>query len=129
VAGCAKSQSDQSGAPQRQPSAATTPATKPSPPAVPTKPYPGITGTWQDAYMLQQAVDNGHQPWQTDPAEVVRAYAQGLAPTSVAPVVRAAGWHTYTVLKNAKVIATVKVTQPIRQGLGGIWVITSVHPA
>jgi hypothetical protein len=35
----------------------------------------------------------------------------------------------HTVLKNAKVIATVKVTQPIRQGLGGIWVITGVHSA
>ena len=92
--------------------------------------FPGIweIRTWEAAYALQAAVDDGHQPWRTSAVEVVTVYAeQVLLPGPEHPIVRQADPHTLEVsTSDGKVIATVQVTQPVRQGPGGIWVITRV---
>ncbi len=96
----------------------------------PPRPFPGIWDirTWAQARAVQQAVDDGHQPWRTDPAQVVAAYTRAvLLPGSAQPLVRQVGPHTFQVRKpGGEVIATVQVTQPLRQGPGGIWVVTHV---
>lgn len=90
--------------------------------------FPGIweIRTWEAAYALQAAVDNGHQPWRTSAVQVVTVYAeQVLLPGPEHPIVRQADPHTLEVsASDGKVIATVQVTQPVRQGPEGIWVIT-----
>jgi len=92
--------------------------------------FPGIweIRTWEAAYALQDAVDNGHQPWRVSAADVVTVYAEAvLLPGPEHPVVRQVDPHTFEVsTSGGKVIATVQVTQPVRQGPSGIWVITRV---
>jgi hypothetical protein len=92
--------------------------------------FPGIweIRTWEAAYALQDAVDNGHQPWRTSAVYVVTVYAElVLLPGPEHPIVRQVDPHTFEVsTPGGKVIATVQVTQPVRQGPGGIWVITRV---
>ncbi len=100
----------------------------------PAPPFPGIweIRTWEAAYELQWAVDNGHQPWRTSAwmsaVGVVTRYAeQVLLPSPQHPVVRQVDPHTFEVsTPDGKVVATVQVTQPVRQGPEGIWVITRV---
>ena len=95
--------------------------------------FPGIweIRTWQAAFALQDAVDNGHQPWRTSAVQVVTVYAQTvLLPGPQHPIVRRIDPHSVEVsTPGGKVIATVQVTQPVRQGSGGIWVITRVDRA
>jgi hypothetical protein len=92
-------------------------------------PFPGIweTTTWKAAYELQDAVDNGHQPWRLGASNVVTVYAEMvLLPGPEHPIVRQVGPDSFTVSRpGGKRIATVQVAQPIKQS-GGIWVITGV---
>jgi Immunoglobulin-like domain of bacterial spore germination len=95
----------------------------------PAPPFPGIweTTTWKAAYELQDAVDNGHQPWRLGAINVVTLYAEMvLLPGPEHPIVRQTGPNTFTVSRpSGKFIATVQVAQPIKQS-GGIWVIIGV---
>jgi hypothetical protein len=97
-------------------------------PSPPSPPFPGIWDirTWQQAREVQEAVDNGHQPWRCGADTLVTLYAQQVLHV-VQPVVRRVDASTYTVTSPGQgVIATVTVTQPVRQGTCGIWVITKV---
>jgi hypothetical protein len=105
-------------------SASTAPVTTAS-----TGPFPGIwdVRTWDQAGKVQRAVDDGHQPWRLDPAAVVAAYASGALGVTGQPVVKRAGAGSYTVAApGGAAVATVRVAQPLRQGPGGIWVVTAV---
>ena len=103
-----------------------TPTTTPRPPRSP-RPFPGIWDitTWQQAREVQEAVDNGHQPWRCGPDQLVSLYAQEVLHV-VRPVLRRIDPSTFEVTESGRrMIATVKVTQPIkRDGNCDIWVIT-----
>ncbi len=104
------------------------PTARSTPPRVPATPFPGIWDirTWQQARELQDAVDNGHQPWRCGPDRLVTLYAQQVLHVAQ-PVVRQVDPLTFSVTGPGQgLIATVTVTQPIRQGTCGIWVITKV---
>lgn len=94
----------------------------------PSPPFPGIWDirTWQQAREVQEAVDNGHQPWRCGPETLVALYAQQVLHV-MQSVVRRVDASTFNVTTPGQgVIATVYVTQPVRQGTCGIWVITKV---
>jgi hypothetical protein len=94
----------------------------------PSPPFPGIWDirTWQQAREVQEAVDNGHQPWRCGPQTLVTLYAQQVLHV-VQPVIRRVDVSTFTVTTPGHgVIATVKVTQPFPRRTCGIWVITKV---
>ena len=141
VAGC-QSQPDQPTAPvatQLQRAAPTTtparqapplnhpPATNPKP-----KPTPGpetIVGLWpirtlEQARMLQEDADAGHQPWLLSPELVATSYSAaelGL----YKPVARRVGPNAYEVgATGSEWAAKLHLAQPVRHGAGGIWVIT-----
>ncbi len=96
----------------------------------PTPPFPGIwdINTWDQAFELQAALDNGHQPWRCSAAGLVARYAQQvLLAGSAPPIVQQVGPHTFQVRKpDAGLVATVRLAQPINQGPCGLWVITGV---
>jgi len=74
---------------------------------------------------LQRAVDEGHQPWRANPADVAAACTFGV-PNSI---VERVGQHTYRVTQRATgEEVLVEVTQPLRRKDGGIWVVTNVTP-
>jgi hypothetical protein len=107
------------------------PTARSTPPQVPATPFPGIWDihTWQQARQLQDAVDNGHQPWRCGPDTLVTLYAQQVLHVAQ-PVVRRVDPVTFSVTSPGQgLIATVTVTQPIRHGTCGIWVITKVIPS
>src|SRR6266536_828220 len=96
--------------------------------AAPSPPFPGIwdVRTWQQARELQEAVENGHQPWRCGPDTLVTLYAQQVLHV-VQPVVRRVDTSTFTVTKPGQgVVATISVTQPFKGRTCGIWVITKV---
>ena len=77
---------------------------------------------------LQKAVDQGHQPWRTDPAMVAQTF-----------VLNRFGWrdveihltapHTVAVTnRGTGEIVVLQLRQPARQGQGGIWIVTGGHP-
>jgi hypothetical protein len=115
--------------PPRRPPAPTTPTPKPSP-APET-----ILGLWpattlEQASMLQDGADAGHQPWLLSPELVSTAYATaeyGIAD----PVAHKVGPAAYQVgAGNSEWVATLHLAQPVRQGAGGVWVITrTANPA
>ena len=72
---------------------------------------------------LQQAVDQGHQPWRTDPAAVAQAFVAARFGWSAATATSADG-HTVDVTDPASgAKASLDVAQPVRPGAGGIWVV------
>ena len=95
-----------------------------------TPPFPGIyeIRTWEQAYAIQDAVDDGHQPWRLSPTGVAGAYAEAvLLPGPAQASVRRTSPHTVAVRDpNGTLIATVDLVQPVKRGSGGIWVITRV---
>jgi hypothetical protein len=115
--------------PPSRPPTSTTPKPKPSP-APET-----IVGLWpartlEQARMIQDGADAGHQPWLLSPELVSTAYATaeyGIAD----PVARKVGPAAYDVgARNSEWVATLHLAQPIRQGAGGVWVITrTANPA
>jgi hypothetical protein len=91
-------------------------------------PFPGIwdVGTWEQARELQDAVENGHQPWRCGPDRLVTLYAEQVLHLEQ-PVVRRVDALTFAVTKPGHgVVATISVTQPFKGRTCGIWVITSV---
>jgi hypothetical protein len=80
-------------------------------------------GGIEEAIELQRAVDEGHQPWRTSPAEVATAC------TFPGRVVKAPGVDTYRVTKvSTGQTVIVEEVQPVRPGPTGIWVVTKVTP-
>jgi hypothetical protein len=109
--------------------ASTTPKPKPAP-APET-----IVGLWpartlEQARMLQDGADAGHQPWLLSPELVSTSYATAEYGISD-PVARKVGPAAYDVgARNSEWVATLHLAQPIRQGAGGVWVITrTANPA
>lgn len=94
----------------------------------PSPPFPGIwdVHTWAQARELQDAVEQGHQPWRCGPDQLVTLYAQQVLHLTQ-PVVRRVDASTFTVATPGRgVVATISVTQPFTGRTCGIWVITSV---
>jgi hypothetical protein len=115
--------------PPTRPPASTTPKPKPAP-APET-----IVGLWpartlEQARMLQDGADAGHQPWLLSPELVSTSYATAEYGISD-PVARKVGPAAYDVgARNSEWVATLHLAQPIRQGAGGVWVITrTANPA
>ena len=128
---------EQAAPPTTAPARQTPPPSRPPAPTTP-KPTPGpetIVGLWpvrtlEQARMLQDGADAGHQPWLLSPELVSTSYATaeyGIAD----PVARKVGPAAYDVgARNSEWVATLHLAQPIRQGAGGIWVITrTANPA
>jgi hypothetical protein len=73
---------------------------------------------------LQEAVDQGHQPWRVSPEDVAAACTFGVPDSSVEP----AGTNRYQVTNTTtgeQVLVT--VAQPL--GPGTVWAVTNVTPA
>ena len=120
--------------------ATSTPTAKPAPPAPrppatrPPEPAPApetVVGLWpvttlQQARDIQDGADAGHQPWLLSPERVAVSYAAaelGL----YQPVARRVGPSTYQVgATGSEWAAVLRLAQPVRQGPGGIWVVTRV---
>jgi hypothetical protein len=118
----------QARAPSRPP-ASTTPKPKPAPgPET-------IVGLWpvrtlEQARKIQDGADAGHQPWLLSPELVSTSYATAEYGISD-PVARKVGPAAYDVgARNSEWVATLHLGQPVRQGAGGVWVITrTANPA
>ena len=115
--------------PPTRPPASHTPKPKPAP-APDT-----IVGLWpartlEQARVLQDGADAGHQPWLLSPELVSTSYATAEYGISD-PVARKVGPAAYDVgARNSEWVATLHLAQPIRQGAGGVWVITrTANPA
>jgi hypothetical protein len=138
VAGC-QSRSDQPTPPVPTPierAAPTTPARQAPPPNRPPatnpKPKPGpetIVGLWpvrtlEQARMLQDGADAGHQPWLLSAELVATSY--GAAELGLyQPVARRVGANAYEVgAAGSEWVAKLDLAQPVRQGAGGVWIIT-----
>lgn len=140
VAGC-QSRPDQPSAPaptqvERAAPATVAPGRQAPPPSRPPvttpKPKPGpetIVGLWpvrtlEQARMLQDGADAGHQPWLLSPELVATSY--GAAELDLyQPVARRVGPNAYEVgATGSEWAAKLYLAQPVRQGAGGVWVIT-----
>ena len=109
--------------PPSQPPASTTP--KPKPAAAPET----VVGLWpvrtlEQAREIQDCVDAGHQPWLLSPELVATSY--GAAELGLyQPVARRVGPNAYEVgATGSEWAAKLYLAQPVRQGAGGVWVIT-----
>jgi hypothetical protein len=132
VAGC-QSRPDQPTPPvPTQVERAAPPSRPPAPTPPKPEPAPGpetVIGLWPArtlgyARMLQDGADAGRQPWLLSPELVSTAYATaqyGIAD----PVARKIGPAAYDVgPRNSEWVATLHLAQPVRQGAGGVWVVT-----
>ena len=74
--------------------------------------------------MLQDGADAGHQPWLLSPELVATSY--GAAELDLyQPVARRVGANAYEVgATGSEWAAKLYLAQPVRQGAGGVWVIT-----
>jgi hypothetical protein len=74
--------------------------------------------------MLQDGADAGHQPWLLSPELVATSY--GAAELDLyQPVARRVGHNAYEVgATGSEWAAKLYLAQPVRQGAGGVWVIT-----
>jgi hypothetical protein len=145
VAGC-QSQPDQPTAPvptqaERAAPATTAPTGQASPPSRPPvspapkpKPVPGsetVVGRWPArtlgyARTLQDGADAGRRPWLLSPEQVALAFARAEM-HFLDPVTRRIAPATYDVgQRNSEWAATLHLAQPVRQGAGGIWVVTRI---
>jgi hypothetical protein len=142
VAGC-QSRPDQPTPPVPTPiEGAAPPTTAPArqtlppsrPPATTPKPKPApdpeiVVGLWpvrtlEQARTLQDGADAGRQPWLLSPELVATSY--GAAKLGLyQPVARRVGPNAYEVgATGSEWVAKLDLAQPVRQGAGGIWVIT-----
>ena len=112
----------------------TAPARQPPPPSPAPKPKPApdpetVVGLWpvktlEQARTLQDGADAGHQPWLLSPELVATSY--GAAELGLyQPVARRVGTNAYEVgATGSEWVAKLDLAQPVRQGVGGVWVIT-----
>jgi hypothetical protein len=117
----------------------TAPARQTRPPSRPPastapKPKPGpgpetIIGLWpvrtlEQARTLQDGADAGHQPWLLSPELVATSYGATRLDL-YQPVARRVGPNAYEVgATGSEWVAKLYLAQPVRQGAGGVWVIT-----
>ena len=97
-------------------------------PPAPSPPFPGIwdVHTWEQAQELQDAVENGHQPWRCGPDQLVAMYAEQVLGTAEL-VIHRVDASAFTVTRPGDgVVVTISVTQPFKGKPCGIWVITGV---
>ena len=81
------------------------------------------------AVELQKAVDQGHQPWRTDPAMVAQTFVLSRFGWRNVDT-RLTGPHTVAVTnRGTGEIVVLQLRQPVRQGQGGIWIVTGGHPS
>jgi hypothetical protein len=74
--------------------------------------------------MLQDGADAGHRPWLLSPELVSTSYAAATYGIPKA-VTRRVGPAAYDVgAPGSEWVATLHLAQPVRQGAGGIWVVT-----
>lgn len=113
-------------APDEEPAASPEPA--PAPPAPAPAPEDGSDtylcpeGGIAEVTALQDAVDQGHQPWRLSASAVAVACTFGGAATA-----EPAGPTSYRVTSTSTgEVALVELAQPL--GPGGIWVVTAVAP-
>lgn len=91
-------------------------------------PVPGTTFSGEgmsahDAADLQEAVDQGHQPWRADAAAVSTTFVLSRFGWQN-PDVQLADPHTAEVTNPADGrIVSLQLRQPAREGNGGIWVV------
>jgi hypothetical protein len=105
------------------------PATIPIPKPKPAPAPETIVGLWpvrtlEQARMLQDGADAGHQPWLLSPELVATSY--GAAELDLyQPVARRVGPNAYEVgATGSEWVARLYLAQPVRHGAGGVWVIT-----
>ena len=86
--------------------------------------FPGIwpVSGWPQYWKLQYSWNNGHQPWQADPAMVVQAWARSR--WGGTPVVRKMGANTFKVTGPGGQVYIVAGARPVT--VPGPWVITTV---
>jgi hypothetical protein len=86
--------------------------------------FPGIWDitSWQQYWGRQYSWSNGHQPWLSNPAMVVEAWARSRWHT--APVMRQVSADTFQVTEPDGRIDTVTGTRPVT--VPGPWVITKI---
>lgn len=86
--------------------------------------FPGIWGitSWQQYWQQQYAWENGHQPWLSDPASVVAAWAFSRWETT--PAIHQTGPGTFRVIESSGRVDTVTGTRPVT--VPGPWVITKI---
>jgi hypothetical protein len=86
--------------------------------------FPGIWSvtSWKQYWELQYSWNNGHQPWQANPAMVVAAWARGRWNTTA--VIRKVGANTFKVTEPGGRVDTVTGTRPV--SVPGPWVITTI---
>jgi hypothetical protein len=86
--------------------------------------FPGIwdATSWQQYWTLQYSWSNGHQPWLSNPAMVIEAWARSRWNT--APVIRQLNADTFQVTEPDGQIDTVTGTRPVT--VPGPWVITKI---
>jgi hypothetical protein len=80
--------------------------------------------TAEEAQNTQEQVDQGHSPWLLEPTAVASFYASavlGWQDATVEPVRPDAYWVTDPV---SGTMAELTLTQPVREGEGGIWAVT-----
>jgi hypothetical protein len=76
--------------------------------------------------MLQDGADAGRRPWLLSPEQVALAFARAEM-HFLDPVTRRIAPATYDVgQRNSEWAATLHLAQPVRQGAGGIWVVTRI---
>jgi hypothetical protein len=106
------------------------------PPATAPKPTPApapetIVGLWpvrtlEQARALQDRADAGQQPWLLSPELVATSYAAAELDL-YQPVARRVGPNAYEVgATGSEWAAKLYLAQPVRQGAGGIWVVTRI---
>lgn len=92
---------------------------------------PVFAGIWpfktqQQAEQAQRAVAEGHQPWLLDQRQVVSSFAMSVLGWAH-PATRQSGPHTVRVTwSGTPDVVRAELAQPVRQGPGGIWMITRV---
>ena len=98
--------------------------------SIPAEPFPGIWDitSWQQYRTFQASVAQGHQPWLTDPASVVAAWAADSV--SATPPVHQIATNVYQVTKpGTTTVYTIHGIVPDPGSGPAIWVITSISPA
>jgi hypothetical protein len=115
--------------PVRQPPPPSHPPANPAPRPKPSPDPETIVGLWpvrtlEQARTLQDGADAGHQPWLLSPELVATSY--GAAELGLyQPVARRVGPNAYEVgATGSEWAAKLYLAQPVRQGAGGVWVIT-----
>ena len=114
------------------------PAPPPSRPPASTAPTPApeprpetIVGLWpartlEQARTIQDGADAGHQPWLLSPELVSTSYAAAEL-GMFHPVALEVGPAAYRVrAHNSEQTVTLQPAQPVREGVGGVWVVTRV---